>query len=85
MPSASCVPRELSAPTRCSPAVNGTCALSCPEYVSHYNTGRSHQGEGMNLRAPDDDPDVVALPVPAARIQRRARLAGLINEYRQAA
>jgi putative transposase len=55
------------------------------EYVSHYNTGRSHQGEGMNLRAPDDDPDVVALPVPAARIQRRARLAGLINEYRQAA
>ena len=55
------------------------------EYVSQYNTGRSHQGEGMNLRAPDDDPDVVALPVPAARIQRRARLAGLINEYRQAA
>jgi len=55
------------------------------EYVSHDNTGRSHQGEGMNLRAPDDDPDVVARPVPAARIQRRARLAGLINEYRQAA
>jgi putative transposase len=39
----------------------------------------------MNLRAPDDDPDVVPFPVPAARIQRRARLAGLINEYRQAA
>jgi putative transposase len=55
------------------------------EYVSHYNTGRSHQGEGMNLRAPDDDPDVIAFPIPAARIQRRTRLAGLINEYRQAA
>jgi hypothetical protein len=39
----------------------------------------------MGLRAPDDDPCAVALPVPAARIQRRARLAGLINEYQQAA
>ena len=55
------------------------------EYIGHYNTGRSHQGEGMDLRAPDDDPDVIAFPVPAARIQRRTRLAGLINEYRQAA
>jgi transposase InsO family protein len=55
------------------------------EYIGHYNTGRSHQGEGMGLRAPDDDPDVIAFPVPAARIRRRARLAGLINEYRQAA
>ena len=55
------------------------------EYIGHYNTGRSHQGEGMGLRAPDDDPDVIAFPVPATRIQRRARLAGLINEYRQAA
>ena len=55
------------------------------DYIDHYNTGRSHQGEGMDLRAPDDDPDVIAFPVPAARIQRRARLAGLINEYRQAA
>jgi putative transposase len=54
-------------------------------YIGHYNTGRSHQGEGMNLRAPDDDPDVIAFPVPATRIQRRTRLAGLINEYRQAA
>ena len=55
------------------------------EYIGHYNTGRSHQGKGMNLRAPDDDPDVIAFPVPASRIQRRARLAGLINEYWQAA
>ena len=55
------------------------------EYIGHYNTGRSHQGEGMGLRAPDDAPDVIAFPVPAARVERRARLAGLINEYRQSA
>jgi hypothetical protein len=55
------------------------------EYIGHYNTGRSHQGHGMGLRAPDDAPDVIAFPVPATRIQRRTRLAGLINEYRQAA
>ena len=55
------------------------------EYIGHYNTGRSHQGKGMELRAPNDDPDIIAFPVPPAQIQRRARLAGLINEYRQAA
>jgi transposase InsO family protein len=55
------------------------------EYIGHHNTGRSHQGHGMGLRAPDDDQDVIAFPVPATRIQRRTRLAGLINEYRQAA
>gem|GEM_PF-385953 len=55
------------------------------DYINHYNTGRSHQGEGMGLRAPDDDPDLITFPVPAARIQRRARLAGLISDYRQAA
>jgi putative transposase len=55
------------------------------EYIGHYNTGRSHQARGMSLRAPDDARDVVAFPVPATRIQRQARLAGLINEYRQAA
>jgi putative transposase len=55
------------------------------DYISHYNTGRSHQGHGMNLRAPDDDPDLIAFPVPATRIHHRTRLAGLINEYRQAA
>ena len=51
----------------------------------YCNAGRSRQGHGMGLRAPDNAPDVTAFPVPAARIQRRARLAGLINEYRQAA
>jgi transposase len=55
------------------------------EYIGHYNTGRSHQGDGMDLRAPDDDPDFAASPIPPAQIQRQTRLAGLINEYRQAA
>jgi hypothetical protein len=35
----------------------------------------------MGLRAPD----VTAFPGPVTRIQRRTRLAGLINEYQQAA
>ena len=55
------------------------------EYIGHYNTGRSHQGKGMGLRAPDDDLDVIVFPVPSTRIQRRVRLAGLINEYWQVA
>ena len=53
------------------------------DYIGHYNTGRSHQAHGMDLRAPDDAPNVTAFPGLATRIQRRTRLAGLINEYRQ--
>jgi hypothetical protein len=37
------------------------------------------------LRAPNDAPDIIVFPGSATGIQRRARLAGLINEYRQAA
>jgi putative transposase len=55
------------------------------EYVAHYNAGRSHQGHGMGLRAPGDDPAVLPFPVPTDRIQLRPRLAGLINEYQQSA
>jgi transposase InsO family protein len=55
------------------------------EYVEHYNTGRSHQGSGLALRAPNDDPKVVAFPTPAERIHRRTVLSGLISEYQQAA
>ena len=40
---------------------------------------------GMDLRAPNDDPNVIAFPTPNKRIQRRTVLAGLINEYRPAA
>jgi len=54
-------------------------------YVEHYNRGRSHQGQGLNLRAPDDDHNVIAFPGPTDRIRRRTVLGGLINEYEVAA
>jgi hypothetical protein len=31
-------------------------------YIAHYNAGRSHQGDDMSLRAPDDDPNVIPFP-----------------------
>jgi putative transposase len=55
------------------------------EYVEHYNTGRSHQGHGMRLRAPDDEPNLLPFPTPADRISRRTMLAGLINQYQPVA
>ena len=42
-------------------------------------------GRPPGLRAPDDDPDVLPFLTRADRIQLRPRLAGLINEYQQAA
>jgi putative transposase len=36
-------------------------------YAEHYNTGRSHQGHGLSLRAPLDDPTVIPLPAPVNR------------------
>jgi transposase InsO family protein len=59
------------------------CVLA--EFIQHYNTGRSHQGSGLALRAPNDDPNVITLPTQAERIQRRTVLGGLISEYQQAA
>ncbi len=53
-------------------------------YVDHYNAGRSHQGQCVGLRAPDD-PTVVPVPITPDRIARRRRLGGLLNEYRPAA
>ena len=55
------------------------------EYVDHYNTGRSHQGHSMSLRAPDDSPGTIPLPVPSDQIRRRPILGGLINQYEAAA
>jgi transposase InsO family protein len=55
------------------------------EFFEHYNTGRSHQGAGLALRAPNDDPDVIPFPTSAERIQRRTVLSGLASEYQQAA
>jgi len=69
----------------CLPRAAGRLRVVLPEYIGHYNSGRRHQGDGMALRAPDDDPDADAFPVPAARIGCRTRLPGLINKYRQAA
>jgi len=54
-------------------------------YVEHCNAGWSHQGDGLDLRAPDDDHNVIAFPAPTDRIRRRTVLGGLINEYEQAA
>ncbi len=54
------------------------------EYVNHYNTGRSHQGDGLGLRAPDDAPNVIPFPTPPHRIRRRQLPGGLINEHQPA-
>lgn len=51
------------------------------DYARHFNEHRPHQGRRQ--LAPLDDPDVA--PFPAARIQRRQAVAGLISEYRRAA
>jgi hypothetical protein len=55
------------------------------QYISHYNNGRSHQGHGLGLRAPDDASGVIPFPASPHRIRRRQLLGGLINEYRPAA
>jgi putative transposase len=65
--------------------------MSCADEVfgkgnlEHYNTGRSHQGHDMSLRAPDGSPDIIALPAPAHRIRRKPVLGGLISQDQPAA
>jgi putative transposase len=54
-------------------------------YIAHHNAGRSHQGDRMLLRAPDDEPNTIPFPTPINRIRRRQCLGGLLNEYRPAA
>jgi hypothetical protein len=49
-------------------------------YARHFNEHRPRQGRSQ--LAPLDDPNVVRFP--AARIQRRRAVAGLIHEYRRA-
>ena len=51
-------------------------------YVGHHNAGRSHQGDGMLLRAPEDEPNMIPFPARTDGIRRRHRLGGLLNEYR---
>jgi hypothetical protein len=53
--------------------------------MDHYNTGRSHQGRGLNLHAPNDDPNVIPFPARADHIHRKTVLGGLINEYETSA
>jgi hypothetical protein len=52
------------------------------EYMRHYNTHRPHQSRGQ--RAPNDEDQWITMSA-ARLIERRPILAGLINEYRQAA
>ncbi len=46
-------------------------------YAEHYNVGRPHRS--LDLRAPDDDPNII--PLPAGIIRRRQVFGGLLNEY----
>jgi putative transposase len=55
------------------------------EFIEHYNAGRSHQGVGLDLRAPKDPDNVVPFPASPGRIRREQRLGGLISEYQPAA
>ena len=50
--------------------------------IAHYNAGRSHQGDGMYLRAPDDDPNVIPFPAQADRIRRKRVSAALSTSTR---
>jgi putative transposase len=68
-----------NAPTGSSSSATATCGVVLEYYTEHYNAGRSHQGHGLNLRAPLDDAD--AIPFSAQRITRTKILGGLINEY----
>lgn len=54
-------------------------------YIAHHNAGRSHQGDGMLLRAPEDQPNMILIPARIDTIRGRQRLGGLLNEYRPAA
>jgi len=57
--------------------------LVLDRYAEHYNAGRSHQGHGLSLRAPLDDPTVI--PFTAQRITRTKILGGFISECDAAA
>ncbi|MFE5583176.1 integrase core domain-containing protein [Kitasatospora sp. NPDC056531] len=67
---AECTDRLLITDERHLPAV-------LAEYTEHDNTGRAHRS--LELRAPDDEPDII--PLPAAAIRRRRVLGGLLDEY----
>jgi len=51
------------------------------ECSEHYNSGRTHQGAGLDLRAPNDPANVIALRLHRNASAARQRLGGLISEY----
>ncbi|MGI8312005.1 hypothetical protein [Saccharopolyspora hattusasensis] len=59
----------------------GHAEKNLQEYACHFNTHRPTSASDQ--RAPLDNPNVI--PPPTARIERLQTVAGLINEYRQAA
>jgi putative transposase len=65
--------------------LRGHLSAALSEYVGHYNTGRSHQGYDMSLRASDDNPDIIPFPASPDRIRRNPVLGGLINQYKATA
>jgi Integrase core domain len=73
-----CTDRMLIATERHARVILAQC-------IRHYNTGRSHQGHGLGLHAPDDAPNVIPFPASPHQIRRRQLLGGLINEYQPAA
>ena len=40
------------------------------QYTEHYNTRRTHQGDGLDLRAPLNDPDVILFPAHESPARR---------------
>ena len=59
---------------------SGTLRHARAEYCAHYNPERPHQGLGNRLI--HSQPRLVS---PADRVDRNARLGGLLNFYRRAA
>jgi putative transposase len=47
-------------------------------YTEHYNAGRSHQGHGLNLRAPLDDLNVIRSR-PTGSLEQRSLAASSTN------
>ncbi len=48
-----------------------TYATSSTPTSPHHNAGRSHQGDGMRLHAPDDVPNTIPFPAQIDTIRRR--------------
>ncbi|SMD27045.1 transposase [Kibdelosporangium aridum] len=85
MPNAGSLPSAVSAPARILIVGKRHLRRVMDGYIVHHNAGCSHQGDGLELHAPDDEQNVIPFPTPADRIRRRRVLGGLLNKYQQAA